>query len=177
MANIWIRVELCYIATLWLVTRGYSSNIHTNTVHHHLSPSSLTAYYHTHTYHFITILSTASWYVTENLFQPVSLLPTTLQEYEEALPDLPREKVRLSAVCGWVTMTLVFRCCRYSARWRQPRRWSSACVGSTGPSSSGRRRAGQGGQHRDGDSGGSWAVCLRLWRASRMSEAGAEIAR
>jgi len=25
--------------------------------------------------------------------QPVSLLPTTLQEYEEALPDLPREKV------------------------------------------------------------------------------------
>lgn len=48
MANIWIRVELCYIATLWLVTRGYSSNIHSNTVHHHLSPSSLTAYYHTH---------------------------------------------------------------------------------------------------------------------------------
>ena len=25
--------------------------------------------------------------------QPVSLLPTTLQEYEEALPDLSREKV------------------------------------------------------------------------------------
>ena len=29
-------------------------------------------------------------------FQPVSLLPTTLQEYEEALPDLPRDKV----TCG-----------------------------------------------------------------------------
>ena len=27
------------------------------------------------------------------LFQPVSLLPTTLQEYEDALPDLSREKV------------------------------------------------------------------------------------
>ena len=27
------------------------------------------------------------------IFQPVSLLPTTLQEYEEALPDLSREKV------------------------------------------------------------------------------------
>ena len=25
--------------------------------------------------------------------QPVSLLPTTLKEYEEALPDLPRDKV------------------------------------------------------------------------------------
>ena len=27
------------------------------------------------------------------IFQPVSLLPTTLQEYEEALPDLSRDKV------------------------------------------------------------------------------------
>ena len=27
------------------------------------------------------------------IFQPVSLLPTTLKEYEEALPDLSREKV------------------------------------------------------------------------------------
>ena len=40
---------------------------------------------------FYLYLSAHCWSLI--ISQPVSLLPTTLQEYEEALPDLPREKV------------------------------------------------------------------------------------
>ena len=61
------------------------------------------------------------------LFQPVSLLPTTLQEYEEALPDLPRDKVTWHG-------------------WLQRRGISWPCF--SGASNIPRGRDGQGGQAR-----------------------------